>query len=326
MDSSEVQLKLTQSHLTPVLPKDSPPPLSLPPSLRATTREHQQRTSPSPRSLHPDSVSLLTLSERHQQYSASLRQQQQRQYQDMMSRRGSDDMDSEASSEQQMHQPREVRHEQQQQPSQPRYQQRPPSAPESRLAREAAPWDDVGSSHGASSFATGYLRRRHWYEHVLEPNPAPPPEISHQAPPYRPHLQIKQVRPQLPSNAILPDDPTNLAALAALRYQQAIDNLRLKERQVLEQKQQDERHTQQELDCIRELARRRSQPRDAEEQPDGEGSASVSESSGDNSTLQENPEQESIAHYELVVRQQPQRARMSGYNNKDRRPVDPPPM
>ncbi|KAJ3139186.1 hypothetical protein HDU90_000550 [Geranomyces variabilis] len=248
-----------------------------------------------------------------------------------MSRRASDDMDSDSPSEQQMHQPREVRYEQQQQQSQPRYQQRPPSAPELRLAREA-PWDDVGSSHGASSFVPEYLRRRHWYEHVLEhvrePNPAPPPErISHQqAPPYPPHLQIKQLRQQSPSNAILPDDPTTLTALAALRHQQSIDNHRLKERQVLEQKQQDERHTQQQLDCIREIARRRSQPREAEEQPDGEGSADVSESSGDNSPLQEHPEHESIAHYELVVRQQPQRARMSGYNHKDRRPVDPSPI
>ncbi|KAJ3173200.1 hypothetical protein HDU88_004661 [Geranomyces variabilis] len=325
LGSSAVQLKLTQSHLIPVLPKDSPP-LSRPPPSRTTTREHQQPTSPSPRSLHADSVSLLTLSERHQQYSASLRQQQQRLYQDMMSRGASDDMDQESPSEQRMHQPRELRHEQQQQQSsQPRYQQRPPSAPELRLAREA-PWN-VGLSHGASSFAPEYLRRSNWYEHVLEPNPAPPPErIPHQAPPYPPHLQIKQVRRQLPSNEILPDDPTTLAALAALHHQQAIDNLRLKERQVLEQKQQDERHTQQELNCIREFARRRSQPREAEEQPDGAGSADVSESSGDNSPLQENPEQESIAHYELVVRQQPQRARMSGYNHKDRRPVDPPPI
>ncbi|KAI8918395.1 velvet factor [Powellomyces hirtus] len=33
-----------------------------------------------------------------------------------------------------------------------------------------------------------------------------------------------------------------------------------------------------------------------------------------------------IAHYELIVRQQPVRARMSGYNNKDRRPIDPTPI
>ncbi|KAJ3177782.1 hypothetical protein HDU87_004304 [Geranomyces variabilis] len=173
---------------------------------------------------------------------------------------------------------------------------------------------------GENSFKPEYIRRRLSYHHVLEPNHAPP--IPHQEPPYPPHLQIKPPRQQSPSD----DAPTTLTGLAALRHQQSIDNLRLKEQQVLEQKEQDERHTQQQLEYVRKFARRQSQEREAENQPDGEGSADVSENSGDSSPQEESADLESIPHYALVVRQQPQRARMSGNNNKDRRPVDPTPM
>ncbi|KAJ3162738.1 hypothetical protein HDU86_003711 [Geranomyces michiganensis] len=77
---------------------------------------------------------------------------------------------------------------------------------------------------------------------------------------------------------------------------------------------------------MRKFSRPPLQPRDFEVRRDRKRSADVSGNLSESIPRRENAGQLLDTRYELVVRQQPQRARMSGYNHRDRRPVDPTPI
>ncbi|KAJ3003445.1 hypothetical protein HKX48_001754 [Thoreauomyces humboldtii] len=121
------------------------------------------------------------------------------------------------------------------------------------------------------------------------------------------------------------EDSTAMDGLAELCHQQSLRNLQLRHQQQREQQLMDHRHEREQQAFLQ--SQRRSNPSHTRT-PSPKPASSSCTSSPDESDEEMACETlvPIVAHYELAVRQQPERARMSGYHNKDRRPMDPTPI